>query len=377
MRLLGLGVVGCLAASAFAQDLLRTSFEPSFGYSLGSLHNQQGWLDNGSGATVSNLHAQGTQSVRLAPTSSDQNSNFRAPVVFTPTQSAPILRFQWSSYANLDQIQAIHFLHTTYGADLKSGGQVLAGIRVDGGTDVVQIWNPVSLTYDDTDSILGRGNWAEFSISLNPITGNASYWLDGQLVAGDVPSGTAAVMDNAMIVLDDPGQDVFYVDTVIATVLPERPLRVLCQSVENYGMVNLPAQVQFLKSDGTEVSTVSSAVGVGRWVTTTSPDVVETLQVKVKPKGHLSQIVGTIDPQSLSNTQLAGNFIPGDINNDDVIDIADYTELALSFDHNLLDPDWLTPRSNGVAPADADINFDGLVDVADYTVLSTYFDLAP
>lgn len=55
-----------------------------------------------------------------------------------------------------------------------------------------------------------------------------------------------------------------------------------------------------------------------------------------------------------------------DINHDGVVDIADYTILALQFDKVLGDP--------GFDP-NADLDHNGIIDIADYTILATQFDL--
>lgn len=64
----------------------------------------------------------------------------------------------------------------------------------------------------------------------------------------------------------------------------------------------------------------------------------------------------------------------GDVNNDNVIDIADYTGLAFAFDSTSTDADWFVADANGLRPFDSDLNGDGLVDIADYTILALHFD---
>lgn len=64
----------------------------------------------------------------------------------------------------------------------------------------------------------------------------------------------------------------------------------------------------------------------------------------------------------------------GDVNGDNIVDIADYSYLAAAFDLDSSAPNWLTPDGNGIAPQDSDLNGDGIVDIADYTILATSFD---
>lgn len=57
--------------------------------------------------------------------------------------------------------------------------------------------------------------------------------------------------------------------------------------------------------------------------------------------------------------------VNGDVNGEGIVDIADYTDLALAFD--------ATPTS-GNWNANADLNGDEIVDIADYTILALAFD---
>lgn len=56
----------------------------------------------------------------------------------------------------------------------------------------------------------------------------------------------------------------------------------------------------------------------------------------------------------------------GDCTQDNIVDIADYTKLALAFDATPDQPNW---------DEDADLNGDDVVDIADYTLLAQNFDL--
>lgn len=64
----------------------------------------------------------------------------------------------------------------------------------------------------------------------------------------------------------------------------------------------------------------------------------------------------------------------GDIVDEGIIDIADYSKLALYFDRNNTDPDWTTQDGDGISPSMCDLNRDTLVDIADYTALALAFD---
>lgn len=95
--------------------------------------------------------------------------------------------------------------------------------------------------------------------------------------------------------------------------------------------------------------------------------------LSVNPRSYLRRTIHTnTTAGSVTNADL--NLLPGDIEDDTVVDIADYTLLATAFDKSSSDSDWLTVGGNGHAPYESDLNADGIVDIADYTILALFFD---
>lgn len=92
----------------------------------------------------------------------------------------------------------------------------------------------------------------------------------------------------------------------------------------------------------------------------------------VMPTPYLRRTINTNTTASnVTNANLS--LVPANIVMDNVIDIGDYTKLALYFGASSGDGNWNTPDGNGVRPSDADINGDNIVDIADYVLLSGNF----
>ncbi|MBL8048574.1 MAG: hypothetical protein JNJ45_07830 [Chthonomonas sp.] len=79
-----------------------------------------------------------------------------------------------------------------------------------------------------------------------------------------------------------------------------------------------------------------------------------------------------VDGTAISSANLS--LKNGDVNGDNIVDIADYSYLAGAFDLDASAPNWLTADGNGIRPVDSDLNGDTNVDIADYTILAMNFD---
>lgn len=96
-----------------------------------------------------------------------------------------------------------------------------------------------------------------------------------------------------------------------------------------------------------------------------------TYSVRVKGYKWLSEMNGGVAVSSAGAS--AGSFTlrSGDCDDSNIIDIADYTQLALAFD-GVYDDGTGTSSANWDFAADC--NADGIVDIADYTILALNFD---
>lgn len=83
--------------------------------------------------------------------------------------------------------------------------------------------------------------------------------------------------------------------------------------------------------------------------------------VRIKGSHWLAKRVANQAFSSSAATGVNASLVNGDIVGDNIVDIADYTELASNFSNSTTGP--------------ADLNGDGLVDIADYVILSTNFSL--
>lgn len=121
-------------------------------------------------------------------------------------------------------------------------------------------------------------------------------------------------------------------------------------------------------------STVSCDAG-GNWSLPTSL-AAGTYKVKMKTSHWLTkQVTGVVLNTTTGTSTIIHDLFNGDCDGNDIVDIADYTILALAFDA-VLDTDPGTP-GNQSSPnwnAQADLDGNGIVDIADYTILATNFD---
>lgn len=92
----------------------------------------------------------------------------------------------------------------------------------------------------------------------------------------------------------------------------------------------------------------------------------------VKPAGYLRKTVNTNVTSGDVTANL--NVVVGDIVNDNVIDLSDYTKLVINFNKLSTDGDWTIPDADGISPSNADLNNDGVVDLSDYTFIVSAFN---
>jgi hypothetical protein len=92
----------------------------------------------------------------------------------------------------------------------------------------------------------------------------------------------------------------------------------------------------------------------------------QALSIRVKGPAHLGKIfsVPSLTAGSNSIDWTSTPLIPGDIDNDNFVDLSDYSQLVTQFDP-------ISPKS---IYTKADLNFDTFVDLSDYSLLVANFD---
>lgn len=153
----------------------------------------------------------------------------------------------------------------------------------------------------------------------------------------------------------------------------EPAARTLSGSVDLLDFANDPGQsvAYELRQGATVAQSGNLTLGTGgAFSLSTSLSGVHDLWIKGRHWLAKKQSVNASTDQS-GLTYLLPN---GDVNGDNLVDIADYTYLATAFDLDSSAANWLTPDGSGIMPADSDLNGDGIVDIADYTILATAFD---
>lgn len=95
--------------------------------------------------------------------------------------------------------------------------------------------------------------------------------------------------------------------------------------------------------------------------------------ITVNPSGFLRRTINAnATSGNVTNANL--NLFPGDIVDDVVIDLSDYTKLVTYFNKTSGDADWNTPDSDGIRPSDADLDANGVIDLSDYTLVIINFN---
>ncbi|MBL8049523.1 MAG: hypothetical protein JNJ45_12660 [Chthonomonas sp.] len=368
-----------LCFAAFAQTLFQTGFEQSDGYNPGPLAGQDGWSDNTStGEVIAGFSNMGLQSALIPIDEVGLAGSLWPQVSFNPFQATnKWLRLEWSQFARLTNRQVNSANATTIGFEIRSGGQLIAGVKVAGGTDTVCVYNRVSGTYMATEAVAPREGWVNFAIQLDAINGRATYSVDQAVVSADVPAGIATgELDAFQFVLSDTGFEHLYVDDVKWQAVPQRTVVMRTNSTSAANLEQVEHLIKFQQpSDGTVVQITNVTPTAFTPMTVVAPNTSAQLCMRVKPRGHLSRLVKNFYSWSTANQALTDVFVAGDITSDDIIDVGDYSELAFDFDKNALSLDWFTPRANGVRPCDSDLTRDGVVDISDYDVLVFAFDL--
>ncbi|MBL8048078.1 MAG: hypothetical protein JNJ45_05295 [Chthonomonas sp.] len=130
------------------------------------------------------------------------------------------------------------------------------------------------------------------------------------------------------------------------------------------GLSPTQVEVDIFNNDVPEqlVQTFPTTLSGGQ-VTLTSPTR-QLLFIRVRQVGTWLGKKVPIDLRASPQT-VVFNLLNGDVDGNNLIDIADYSLLAAAFDATSENANWF---------AQADLNQDGIVDIADYTILATNFD---
>jgi hypothetical protein len=120
-----------------------------------------------------------------------------------------------------------------------------------------------------------------------------------------------------------------------------------------------------------EIEMVADGVGYYEYPTWDS----QTSSILIRPRGALAKRLAI--PNVANGTDYTFDIAPkyGDINQDNVIDLTDYSLYALADGLNDEEEGYAEPlSSSGVTGQDCDLNEDGVVDLTDYMFIATNFN---
>ncbi|MCE9559159.1 MAG: metallophosphoesterase [Armatimonadetes bacterium] len=127
----------------------------------------------------------------------------------------------------------------------------------------------------------------------------------------------------------------------------------------------LPASMIFRFTKGSMVIERTGTVAPNGDFVCYGPVTDGSYSVAVKYGHWLRQSIGAVNITSAGASGLSFTLINGDVVDDNVIDLSDYTQLVIAFNAQPADPNW---------QATADLNGDLVVDLTDYTILVVNFN---
>lgn len=129
-------------------------------------------------------------------------------------------------------------------------------------------------------------------------------------------------------------------------------------------------------SNGSVVASFTKVGGFGPALSATARTFANNgnYDIAIRSEGTLWRILRNQPFNINSALNASVTLVSGDIKADNIVDIGDYSQLAMAFDATSGDANWATPNGEGIAPRDCDLTNDGFVDIADYTVLAANFD---
>ncbi|MCE9557657.1 MAG: dockerin type I repeat-containing protein [Armatimonadetes bacterium] len=229
-------------------------------------------------------------------------------------------------------------------------GMQCGHVFIDPEFDHASVWSGSAASWEDLHLYLDQDDYA-FSTARG-------IWRNGNtvFVVGDAYNTTT---NNTEAILWTKQVDPASISGVVNSAGGKLPLNIAI-SFRNVGTQ-------------TEIGTANPAVNQSTSIYLTSALSTPNVDMSIKPAGFLRRTI-TVNTGSGHVTNANFNLIPGDIVNDNVIDLSDYTKLVTYFNANSSDVNWNTPDAEGTRPSDADLNGDGVVDLTDYTLIVVNFN---
>jgi hypothetical protein len=230
------------------------------------------------------------------------------------------------------------------------GGMQCGHVFLDAETDHASVWSGSAATWEDLHLYLNSDDYA-FSTARG-------IWRSGD---------TIYVMGDAYNTHTNNTEAILWTKQITSATIS--------------GLVNpaggkLPLSIAIsFRNAGTltEIGTANPSVNQSTNIYSTNALSTPNVDLTIKPNGFLRRTI-TVNTGSGSVTNANFNLIPGDIVNDNVIDLSDYTKLVTYFNANSANSNWNTPDAQGIRPSDADLNGDGVVDLTDYTLIVVNFN---
>lgn len=375
-------VVCSLASLSWGQSLLNTSFESSEGFVTGPLNSgstsQLGWLVTGLGGTATgNVGTTnprtGTQALTI-----DSNPLTSASYWFKPLNanlSGKVVKVSWAMRLNQAGSPTLEN-SSQYGMLLFDGaGEMLTGALMDNLDASLLYWNQAGQTWSPMSAVGTRNQYVQLAIYINYVNGRTTFEVNGNR------QSPFSYREGSNFTLGDCSIHCRYATTDSAqfddlSVESYLPGRIQGQVVPlNYGgSPHRPITIEVRNPGSQTPLYTSTLVPAADGSFSVSTGLSGTYDIAVKGKTHLRKVLPNVVLEAEGISGLVWTLFNGDVNNDNIIDIADYTYLALAFDADQSNPAWSVPDSQGVALQDSDLNGDGIVDIADYTILATNFD---
>lgn len=140
------------------------------------------------------------------------------------------------------------------------------------------------------------------------------------------------------------------------------------------GASNLPTTVDVFAPGGTTALRTYSVTPTGAGLYAFTTDLAAgTYDIAFKGRPFLRRRVNGMVLGASGATGVNATMIGGDINDDNRINLSDFSKLSTYYGLTNASANWTTADAAGVRPKDADITGDGRVNLSDFSLLSTNY----
>lgn len=376
------GFFNLVVAASAVTTVSWISFEAGEGLVVGPIAGQQTWTGAGAGfeaggSVVTYNPVFGTKSLHINSTPIIDGATWWKPVNANFLGTESLIRAEWSIRADANGFPQTAAFMSDFKVDFHSSSSKFFAVRISETAGDVQ-YETVDGQWTSTLASAAKGQWHSVSAVLRGSNNTATIFLNGEIIATEIAIPETLTNLNSMrIGVSRAGLDFANVDA--ASIVSMQPyggsVDVRLPSL-SFTPTNWPMRIEVLdRNTGAILKTTNVNLDRRFRAYFDGPGVPGVYDLRIKARGHLSKRINGVN---LDSDEAFGLVVSpdvlGDIVGDNVIDLSDYTQVAIAFNTTAGDSNYFTPNADGIAPLDCDLNRDGAVDLTDYTVVATNFN---